>query len=427
MRKSLNKKRTILVLIVPIVILIGIIILNIYRTTYKLILKQEAFTFEYGSTIPDDVGYYFSNLDKGKISVSDIDTDEIGEYNLFYNYGINEYKIPIKIIDNTAPIIKLYNDPIFLVGYDIAPEMLVKSIEDKSSYTLSYSLSKIDSSKVSDITLEVMAVDDYGNTATSSTTIHIVNSNGKPFIDSSISLEENINDYLYLHKLDNFSLSYYNFKTEDSFSIRGDTTYTAASTIKWALAMLYYDYISQGKININTVLTYTNSDYESGAGVLQFDEVGSEYSIDYLLKQLIMQSDNVASNILFRYIYETTGNTGSNILGTTYNINYRSNNRVISSNDALTFIKEFYNNEKQNPYYSTLENSLKNTIFTYRIAQFIPKNLVAHKIGDFDGYTHDIGIVYGEKPFAIAILSNGGTNKQIADLAYICYEYLNLK
>ena len=51
---------------------------------------------------------------------------------------------------------------------------------------------------------------------------------------------------------------------------------------------------------------------------------------------------------------------------------------------------------------------LENTIYNDRISSELPSNIViAHKIGTETGAIHDIGIIYANKPFILAVMSKG--------------------
>jgi len=56
---------------------------------------------------------------------------------------------------------------------------------------------------------------------------------------------------------------------------------------------------------------------------------------------------------------------------------------------------------------------LENTVFNERMPKYLPEDVkVAHKIGTWPdtGSSHDVGIVYGQNPFVLSIMSEGVTD-----------------
>jgi beta-lactamase class A len=69
--------------------------------------------------------------------------------------------------------------------------------------------------------------------------------------------------------------------------------------------------------------------------------------------------------------------------------------------------------------------SLKNQKFRNGIPAGTPNCTVYNKYGDLNGYRHDVALVEcGEAVYSLAIMSKGGSYKQIADLAKVINNYL---
>ena len=98
---------------------------------------------------------------------------------------------------------------------------------------------------------------------------------------------------------DNFAFFYYRPETKEYYIYNEDTFFTAASTIKVPIAMIYYDKISNNDLSLDTTFKYKSSQYEAGAGntAVEF-KPGSEIKLSFLLEQMIVESDNTATNIL---------------------------------------------------------------------------------------------------------------------------------
>lgn len=98
---------------------------------------------------------------------------------------------------------------------------------------------------------------------------------------------------------ENFGFFYYNVDIGSRYFFNEDNWFTAGSTIKVALAMMYYDKINDGEVTKNTTYKYSSDDYEEGDGLTDYTySVGDSIPLSFLLEQMIINSDNTATNIL---------------------------------------------------------------------------------------------------------------------------------
>lgn len=109
----------------------------------------------------------------------------------------------------------------------------------------------------------------------------------------------------------NFGFFFYNINTREYYFYNENKYFTAASTVKVPVAMLYYDKINAGEITKEDTLLYKSSAYEAGAGDVTLKyKAGSNIPYSVLLEELIVNSDNTANNILIgnigfdKYRYE---------------------------------------------------------------------------------------------------------------------------
>ena len=65
---------------------------------------------------------------------------------------------------------------------------------------------------------------------------------------------------------------------------------------------------------------------------------------------------------------------------------------------------------------------MKNTIFHDRLDKYLPYEIVAHKIGSYNEYTHDTGIVYSERPYSLSVYTKSINPEPIAKLSKIIYD-----
>ncbi|WP_297522779.1 serine hydrolase [uncultured Clostridium sp.] len=190
---------------------------------------------------------------------------------------------------------------------------------------------------------------------------------------------------------DNIGFYYYNLDTKVEYSINEDKEFRAASTIKLPLVMMVMDDVYNGKLSLDTILSYNkNTDYEGGTGSLQHRKKIEKVSVAEAVKLAITTSDNIAYKMLNRNVSMSIKSyvekiTGVKIEGTNH----------LTAKQAMLILKHLYENPDDNPYYNTIIKHLKNTVFHKTMDKYIPYEKVAHKIGSYYRYYHDIGIVYG--------------------------------
>ena len=81
-------------------------------------------------------------------------------------------------------------------------------------------------------------------------------------------------------------------------SYKADETWYLASTVKLPVALLVLSGIQQGAYTLDTPLTLRASDYVDGAGPTNSHLAGTPLTIRYLLDQMMIYSDNTASDML---------------------------------------------------------------------------------------------------------------------------------
>lgn len=201
---------------------------------------------------------------------------------------------------------------------------------------------------------------------------------------------------------DNLSLYFYNFKTQEEYSYNGDEYYVAASTTKIPLAMAVADDVNNGKYSIYTEIEYDYSDYEEGTGILWTQDYIQPITVDEAIYLSIAYSDNITKNMLKRISTVSPYDYISNIAG---NLESNNNENKYTANQLGQVLKKLYINEDNNPYYNDILEYMTESIFHDRIDKYLPYDNVAHKIGNYYRYYHDMGIVYGEEDYVLVIMT----------------------
>ncbi|GLC30849.1 serine hydrolase [Clostridium omnivorum] len=236
-------------------------------------------------------------------------------------------------------------------------------------------------------------------------------------------LEEEIKAYL-ASNMDNVGLSYYDINSGSEITINGDKTFLAASTVKVQMNIVLADLIKGGQISKDEALKYTDAFYEEGTGILQGQELTTPIPLTLLSKYSIVYSDNIATNMIMDRIgYEKMRTLIDSKIGhaTDHSDNY------ITAKDETTLLKLLYENKDNNSLYNELIENMKNTEFHDRMDLYVPQNLVAHKIGSYDNYVNDVGIVYAKNPYILSVYTNEVENADevIAHISQLIYNYQN--
>ena len=240
-----------------------------------------------------------------------------------------------------------------------------------------------------------------GETAAEETNLEeTVDTNVENLINQ-IMIENNLNE-------NNFFFFYYNIEEKKYYFYNEDTYFTAASTIKVPVAMLYYDKINEGELSLSDTLLYNSDDYEEGDGSTAAEySVGERIPISYLLEQTIVNSDNTALNILIS------------------NIGYTKCKEELTKYSDVELTEAFYDSNVVNVsyYYDVLQYLYQNADKYSELIEYmkissnggylkakLSQYEVAHTYGSYDGYVHDYGIIYGQNTYLIGVFTKGIAN-----------------
>ncbi len=219
-------------------------------------------------------------------------------------------------------------------------------------------------------------------------------------------------------------IAYYDINSGRNFSINGDKVFKAASTMKVPLNIIYYDLVSKGEIDLNEKLTYTSDCYEGGTGIIQGQASRVSYKIKTLLDYTILYSDNIAANMLYKRIGMKNAREAYNKLA---GMDMDTSGNYTSANFQMQFFKKLVKNPDNNPYYKDIIANMKKVPSHNRISRYIPREIVAHKVGDYDIYANDTAIIYTENPYMLMFYTENLDNayEKIGQVSKIIYEYQN--
>lgn len=207
-------------------------------------------------------------------------------------------------------------------------------------------------------------------------------------IDSTLS-EYHINS-------SDISLAYYNFNSDEHYYINENNMLTAASVTKVPISALYYDLIEKGEYELDSMLPYTDAMYEVGNGHVTNGSTQKSYSVDELITEAIVNSDNTALNVLKAAYNENYGNFRLDTL-TFANIDADKDiiETVKSGNIISAYIMEqvFIKIASDDTYEGLIDLMTQSTpdqLFT----KYIQSDLMANKFGHYNKAVNDAGIYY---------------------------------
>lgn len=235
-------------------------------------------------------------------------------------------------------------------------------------------------------------------------------------LDEPFSEEDNTEELqTAINELNNYiknnyrmSVKYEDLKTGFSYTYNSDTVYYAASTIKLVDALYIYEKAAAGEINLDDTITLPSSAIAGAPEGLKNHKVGEEIPIRTLVKYAVSYSDNLAHDMLIKYIGFSNLKAYGNSLGATHTLVGGDNFGEINVDDATIYLKKAYsfineNNELGKELKSFMVDALENALTFDGINAD-----VAHKYGEYDAYFNDLGIVYDENPYVISVLTTHG-------------------
>ncbi len=110
----------------------------------------------------------------------------------------------------------------------------------------------------------------------------------KSAIQSLVANNPNLTPGVFVADLDNGSYVDFN----------GGAMFSSASTIKLPILIAFFQDVDEGKINLSETLSTSKSTIVGGSGDMQYRPVGTKYNILEVATQMMIISDNTATNML---------------------------------------------------------------------------------------------------------------------------------
>lgn len=193
----------------------------------------------------------------------------------------------------------------------------------------------------------------------------------------------------------------------------------AASVIKIPIMVEAFRRFAEGSLNPGDVHVLREEEKMPSCGALNRMHAGVEVSLHDLVELMIVLSDNTATNILIDLLGIENVNNTMRAYGLTRSTLRRKLfdkaghaagiENTVTAREMGMLLEKMYAGELVNPEASReMLDILRNQKLNGKMPFFLkPRGIAsAHKTGEDDGITHDVGIVFTRKPFVLCMLSN---------------------
>ena len=228
---------------------------------------------------------------------------------------------------------------------------------------------------------------------------------------------------------------YFEFlNTGANVSINQDKRFWPASLSKMPTAFVVMKKVELGEWKLDNELILYYEDRNDAFGELYKKEVGTRLTIEELLKELIVNSDDTAHRILIRNLEGGDFEKMLSALGMEelynkdYDITAKEYSRVFRSLYTSSYLKRNYS--------TFLLELLSSTNFNDFLGGGIPRDVIfSHKIGEHDPESTylDSGVVYiPDRPYLLTVMvntkSSGGREKAkeiMQEISKASYQYVS--
>lgn len=242
------------------------------------------------------------------------------------------------------------------------------------------------------------------------------------------SVDQVIEDLIVEYGFDRSQLGivFSNLITGETYQLNPDQASHAASTNKVGTSVMYVDLINQGLLEWDTMLPFSESYVEEGGGEITNNPFQSSYSVEDLLYNSLVFSDNTAWNMLINYYYENFGNFQADLvkLGeideipeALHNINYAT----------PWMLNQILIKVATEPQYQPLVQYMTQAQPGQRFRLYVDEGM-ATKYGMYDTGYHDTGIYFdsnGQPIYTLVLMSQdlGMIDLFMGDLNLRVYEW----
>ena len=252
------------------------------------------------------------------------------------------------------------------------------------------------------------------------------------------------------------AVAFYDLGSGETFLIKPDENFHAASTMKLPVMMEVYRQADAGRLSLDAAVEIKNdftsiadgSRYsispDSDSELSLYSKIGQASRVRELVRLMITSSSNLATNILIERVgaprvmelMRETGARNIRVLrgvedGKAYE---RGMNNTTTARDLMILLRRI---AERRAVSARASDEMIQILLGQKFNESIPSGLpagvrVAHKTGDISTANHDAAIVYapGRKPYILVVLTRGVSDEKrahrlIADISRVVYESRN--
>ena len=200
--------------------------------------------------------------------------------------------------------------------------------------------------------------------------------------------------------------------TAEEWAYQPDIPLVAASVIKLPILMEAFRQTRDGLINMDEVFAIRPEQKMPGCGALTRLRDGLEVTLHDLCALMVILSDNTATNILIDRLRMDHINETIRLLGLKKTklrrrlfdaeASARGIQNTITAREMGLLLEKLYGGSCVSPEADAeMLSILSEQQLNGKIPFFLPEIKIAHKTGEDNGITHDVGILYADHPIIL--------------------------
>ncbi|MEW8978519.1 MAG: serine hydrolase [Symbiobacterium sp.] len=204
-----------------------------------------------------------------------------------------------------------------------------------------------------------------------------------------------------------YSVAVEDLTTGAQWLLNADRRYHPASTLKLPVALYALEQYRAGEIGWEDLIEYTERDVEPPVGPFETAAFGNRFPVGDLVGWSLSNSNNIAVNMLGRHL--GWGNIELWTASIGGRLTHEERLPRASALDVLHWWGHLHRLAQEDPEVAELVvQPLRDVTYRGRISAGLPEGVPhLHKYGSYDGNYHDSGIVYGDRPFILVVMTDG--------------------
>ncbi len=209
------------------------------------------------------------------------------------------------------------------------------------------------------------------------------------------------------------SVSFHNLISDERYNLNEDVYRISASIYKVPIAAMMLDQIEAGTYDFNSQIPFQESYYLEGSGAISNSPLRSSYSVQELLEESLIHSDNTAAYTLMFGVYGSFANSRQAVidfLGLTNVPDYFFSENYYTS----SILEDIYSIIMNDPKYTYIIDLLKQAEPHQLFTSYVKEGM-ANKYGRYDSMINDSGIYYenDQAIYSLVIMTDGSPSADV--------------